>query len=287
MPGYKISVSKYSLDKKISTGSEFWPQFNSGFENKLIETDMLAQSIYDGYPITTWHKDHWRIGSNYICGQSIGLDFDSGDASSTIQALSKDKFISKYAAFVHTTISHTEEAPRSRVIFVLDEAIYQPNNYVLAASSLLWLFGTADRACRDAVRFWYGSKGCEFEYINQVLPLEIVKHLIKEYQETGLKEKRQSSKYIAPASQQEVSAALKLIPPWGINYDEWVQVLMGIHSQFGDDGYQLAESWADGKKGEIDHKWKSFHNNGNVTGAVTIATVFGIAKKFGWRKTDD
>ena len=58
---------------------------------------------------------------------------------------------------------------------------------------------------------------------------------------------------------------------------------MGIHSQFGEGGYSLASSWADGKQDEIDHKWKSF-KKGNTEGAITIATVFGIAKKFGWKK---
>jgi hypothetical protein len=71
-----------------------------------------------------------------------------------------------------------------------------------------------------------------------------------------------------------------------VDYDEWVSVLMAIHSQFGDDGYSLAEMWADGKQGEIDQKWKSFHQTGNVSGAVTIATVFGIAKRFGWRSVN-
>lgn len=289
MENYKIAVSKYSLNKKIPPGSDFWVKFNSGFDNKEIGTDMLIQSVYDGFPITTWHKNNWRDGENYICGQFIGLDFDSGDANSSLSTLVKDKFISKYAAFVHTTISHTEEAPRARAIFVLDKPIMQSKNYVLAASALLWLFGTADRACRDSVRFWYGSKNCNFEYINEVLPLETLKHLIKQYQETGIAERKQAVRkdYKAPATQREVQEALARIPPWGIDYGEWINILMGIHSEFGDAGYPLAEAWADGKNGEVEQKWRSFKETGNSTGQVTIATVFGLAKQFGWRKTFD
>jgi hypothetical protein len=131
-----------------------------------------------------------------------------------------------------------------------------------------------------------GSKGCQFEYINQVLPLEVLKKLIAQYQDTGAVEKRRSLRkdYAAPATQQEVADALKLIPPWQIEYDEWVSVLMAIHAEFGDAGYALAENWGDGKQGEIEHKWSSFKQLGNTAGAVTIATVFGLAKRFGWKK---
>ena len=38
-----------------------------------------------------------------------------------------------------------EEKPRARVVFLLDQPIMQAKNYTLAASALLWVFGTADR----------------------------------------------------------------------------------------------------------------------------------------------
>jgi hypothetical protein len=57
---------------------------------------------------------------------------------------------------------------------------------------------------------------------------------------------------------------------------------MAIHSEFGEAGYQLAESWGDGKQGEISQKWKSFDRDGNITGRVTIGTLFNIAQRFGW-----
>ena len=46
----------------------------------------------------------------------------------------------------------------------------------------------------------------------------------------------------------------------------------------------LAEHWGQGDKDEIARKWHSFKANGNAAGAVPIATVFGLAKRFGWRK---
>ena len=284
---YKIAVSKFALEKKIPEGSDFWSTFNASFTNQNIGTDMLMQSVYDGHPITTWHANHWRTGANYICGQYLGIDFDTEDKQSSLPILIQDKFILKYGAFLYTTVSHTEDKPRSRAIFVLDAPIMQAKNYTMGAAALLWVFGTAaDRKCKDAVRFFYGSKGCQFEYINQVLPLDVVKKLIAQYQETGCSEKHKAvhKDYHAPTNQQDVADALKVIPPWQIDYDEWVTVLMAIHSEFGDAGFSLAESWGAGKQGEVERKWQSFKQCGNTAGAITIATLLGMAKKFGWKK---
>jgi hypothetical protein len=116
-----------------------------------------------------------------------------------------------------------------------------------------------------------------------------VKKLIADYQDTGGQEKHKAVQpgYRVPPTQQEVSEALKFIPPWQIDYLEWVQVLMGLHAEFGEGGYQLAESWGDGKGDEIERKWKSFKSSGNTQGTVTIGTVFAVAKRFGWRKSLD
>lgn len=283
-----IAVSKYACFKKIPPGASVWSKFNASFENKDLSTTEIMDVIYKGYPVTTQHKNAWRTSENYLCGQHLALDFDSEDTQSTIPFLMKDKFIQRYGAFIHTTISHTPEKPRARVFFVLDQPIMQAKNYTAAAAALLWLFGTADRQCKDAVRFFYGAPNCTMEMIGNILDLETVKKLIANYQETGQIEKHQASKkeYLVPPSQQEVAEALNFIPPWGIDYDEWVQVLMGIHSAFGQEGYQLAENWADGKQGEVKQKWQSFHEAGNTTGQITVATVFGIAKKYGWKKLD-
>lgn len=283
MNTYKIAVSRYQLKAKLPPGDPAWSKFNASFENKTTTLDDLIDDVYTGKAITSHHKNNWRTSDNYICGQHIGLDFDNEDDRSTIKFLKSDKFIAKHGSFIHTTISHKPESPRSRVIFLLDNPIMQAANYTMAVTAILWLFGTADRQCKDAVRFFYGAPGCDVEILANRLPLDIVKKIISSYQTSGTAERKRSitKEYRVPATQQEVADALKLIPPWSVEYDEWVGILMGIHSEFGDAGYSLAETWADGKKGEVDQKWKSFKPGGQVT----IATVFGIAKKFGWKKS--
>jgi hypothetical protein len=161
----------------------------------------------------------------------------------------------------------------------------QAKNYTAATSSLLWLFGTADRQCKDAARFFYGSKDCQIEWLGQELPLEKVKQMIQQYQASGQLAKKVATQrnYTPTADQQEVAEALKAIPAWGIDYDEWIKVLMALHKAFGNEGLSLAESWAQGGVGEVERKWRSFNQDGNAEGTVTLNTVFKMARNNGWR----
>lgn len=286
MTEYKVAISHYALTRKIPPGDAFWSTFNGSFENLSVEPYDLARHIYNGHPFTTWHKNHWRATANYETGQHLGLDFDTEDERSAISHLLTDKFIAKYGSIVYTTPSHTTEKPKARVLFLLETPIYQAKNYALAAAALLWFYSTADRQCKDPCRFWYGSKGCDLEFLDHSLPLETIKHMIQQYQETGQRERhRHMAQWAGQTDQAEVAEALRKIPPWSIDYDEWVAILMALHREYGDGGLSLAEAWADGADGEVERKWRSFHHDGNPAGAVSLGTVFALAQRFGWSRT--
>ena len=246
-----------ALDGKIPPGDPIWSKFNASFVNRELELVDIANEIYTAHPFTTWHANNWRNATNYQLGQHIGIDFDTEDERSTLQHLAKDKFIQRYAALLYTTPSHTPDKPRARAVFLLDTPIHQPKNYTLAVSSLLFLFGSADRQCKDSCRFFYGSRDCQFEWLDNVLPLDTVKQIINQYQAVGniVKKSHERKDYQPTTDQQEVASALQKIPAMGIDYDEWVKI-----------------------------KWRSFKSDGNGTGQVTLNTVFKMAIDNGWRK---
>lgn len=284
-PTYRMAFTQHAWPQKLEHGDPRWPTFNADFCNRELEVLDIANAIYNGHAYTTWHRNHWREGENYLTGQHLALDFDTEDQRSTLGALAKDPFIAKYAGLIYTTPSHKPEAPRARVLFLLDTPICQAKNYTLASMALLWLYGTADRKCKDPCRFFYGSTNCEVEYLDHVLPLVKVRQVIDQYQASGaLAKKVNSQPRPTSADQAEVAAALAKVPAWGIDYDEWVTVLMALHAAFGDAALPLAESWAQGAPNEVERKWKSFHDRGNGAGCVTIASVFGLAKRYGWQK---
>lgn len=205
---YRVAVSTWALDHKLAPGAPEWAAFNASFVCQDLTPFDFAHAIYDGHPFTTWHANNWRTSANYVCGQHLGLDFDAGDQTSTLPALLDNPFIHRHANILYTTPSHTPEAPRARVVFLLDTPIMQATNYALAAASLLWLFGTADRQCKDAARFFYGSLRCEMEMFDNVLSLATVKHIIAQYQASGRKELQRQTRTIQ-ANNKYTTAALR------------------------------------------------------------------------------
>jgi len=206
---YRVAVSTWALDHKLAPGAPEWAAFNASFVCQDLTPFDFAHAIYDGHPFTTWHANNWRTSANYVCGQHLGLDFDAGDQTSTLPALLDNPFIHRHANILYTTPSHTPEAPRARVVFLLDTPIMQATNYALAAAALLWLFGTADRQCKDAARFFYGSMRCELEMFDNVLSLATVKHIIAQYQASGKREMRRQVDRAIQSNDRYTTAALR------------------------------------------------------------------------------
>lgn len=206
---YRVAVSTWALDHKLAPGAPEWAAFNASFVCQDLTPFDFAHAIYDGHPFTTWHANNWRTSANYVCGQHMGLDFDAGDQTSTIPALLDNPFIHRHANILYTTPSHTPEAPRARVVFLLDTPIMQATNYALAAAALLWLFGTADRQCKDPARFFYGSLRCEIEMFDNVLSLATVKHIIAQYQASGKREMRRQVDRAIQSNDRYTTAALR------------------------------------------------------------------------------
>ena len=285
---YHVAIGP-ALQRKIPSGDPYWTTFNGAFRNQQLDQVTIASELFDGHAITTCCEPQWRKSENYKLGQHVGLDFDTEDKRSTIKTLMSDPFIAAHGAIIYTTPSHTPDKPRARVIFLLDKPIHQAKNYTLAASALLWIFGAADRQCKDPVRFFYGGKpgATEMEWLNNELPLSLVRDLIQRYKATGnqTRKRAQSKRTYTPgtADERQIADALKHIDPWRLDYDEWVKVLMAIHSE-APGALSLAESWADGKPGEVEHKWRGFDAGGNVSGRVSIGTLFALAKDSGWER---
>jgi hypothetical protein len=277
------------LQGKIPPGDAYWGKLNGSFDNRELTQLDLASELFDGRPVTTVCDPSWRKAENYSLGQHIGLDFDTEDKRSTFKYLLSDPFISRYGSIIYTTPSHTPDKPRARVLFMLDEPIHQAKNYALAATALLWIFGSADRQCKDPVRFFYGCKpgAGEMEWLNHELPLDIVKDLIRRYQDTGRAQHRRSQRPLdrtnQPADKLRIISALNHLDPWSVSYDEWLAVLMALHNEMpGSEGLSLAERWADGKPHEVERKWRGFDPGGNASGQITIGTLFALAKEHGW-----
>jgi hypothetical protein len=165
-----LSNNRADLGKIPANDTAAWNTFNGSFFNTDVEPIELMHKVQLGYAYTAQHRNY-RHSKNFICAQHIGLDFDTEDERSTISALSADPFFSRYAAFIHTTPSHRPEAPRARVVFVLDKPVTDKDKYAELAQALVHRFNMADGACKDAARFFYGAKSCETKWLGNALSL--------------------------------------------------------------------------------------------------------------------
>ena len=171
----------------------WWRQFNGEFRNfDLPSTEALIWAIQEGYSHTAQHS-RYRKKDNFICGQHVGLDFDTGDRRSSLSELLKNNFINENASFLHTTESHTKTSPRGRVIFILERPIFSRDKYSLLTEAFAHTFSTtggADSSCRDPVRLFFGSEKCEVTQLNHVLSLNKAATVISTYKETNMPQRK-------------------------------------------------------------------------------------------------
>lgn len=92
-------------------------------------------------------KEHW------YSQQVIGLDFDDGMKLKDAINEFKDS-----AAFIYTTFSHTNEANKFRVIFILNKPSFNYCEVEYLLERLLKKYPMADNACKDCTRLFYGGK---------------------------------------------------------------------------------------------------------------------------------
>jgi hypothetical protein len=189
---YRIAFNRMALRAKLSQGDARWGEFNDSFDNLTFDTTIIADHIYRGYAFTTWMGGRRSI-ENFICGQHIAVDLDTGDERSTLAALSAHLFVRMYGGILYTTPSHTLEAPRARVLFFLDQTITDPHGYQEAAKFVIAQFDGADVACSDASRFFYGSYGCELAIPDNVLPLLELRHLFVKWKQAQPRHERNTN----------------------------------------------------------------------------------------------
>jgi hypothetical protein len=194
----KIAINPTHKNKMPSLSPSamrnWWRIFNAQFVNLDLPVQHLPEQVERGYAYTAQHSGY-RKADNFICAQHVGLDYDTGDERSSFRYLLSDEFIRNNAYFLHSTASHTNEKPRSRVIFVLDRPIYDVTKYALLTEAFAETYktnGHADPSCKDPVRLFFGAEGCNIMILGNTLSLTTAAKIVLPYKEQ--KEKQYSEK---------------------------------------------------------------------------------------------
>ena len=197
----RIAIKKMATGK-LQQGDPRWAAFNDSFVNQQLEPVDIANAIYTGHAYAGWHNGR-RCTDNFLLAQHIGVDMDTGDEQSSFDVLRKHEFFLAYGGLLHSTPSHKPDAPRSRLLFFLDEPIQDPYAFQAAAKFVVSLFPGADSAVTDASRFFYGAFDCNIEIPFHTLPIAHLRHYYAQAQKRKAIQKEALGYQSQPKVQQQ------------------------------------------------------------------------------------
>ena len=148
-----FSLSERRFEEKPSKKEISQLQF-TGVRRSVL--DLIAY-IEQGqtFLCSTFSNNH-RLTANFIAQQLIAVDFDN--ALSLTEATSILTHYGLSYSFGYYTLSHTEAAPRFRLVFILDGEIRDKELVVDINKALYRFFDKkSDRSCTDVTRLWLGS----------------------------------------------------------------------------------------------------------------------------------
>ena len=202
--GHKFEVmTSTKLIGKARKGFN-WAAYYSTFEKSLMTPRELAVHIWRGYAFTpVWATA--RREENFVSAGHIAFDFDAGDVTSGLDYLMRDgTFAWMFASFGYSTPSSTPEAPRSRLVFVLEYPIYKPQEYRDVYQAVAWYMALdgshTDPACKDPLRLYYGNKDCTVKTNWSVLGQEAIRTVLAEYRVANPIAEHKPVPFVAPVT---------------------------------------------------------------------------------------
>lgn len=177
---YKIAFSPTQFEDKPEPGNPQLLRLSDTFVNVERPATLIADAIEAGHPFTFWMKGR-RSEANFILGQHIALDFDKGNRN--FNNMVGEPFAQKFASFLYPTLSNTEDHPKYRLLFLLDQPTMQVANMRRAIRALMWYYGDPDPKCKDAARFFYGAGVGFGHFYGKTLPLGKVKEMIFDHEQ--------------------------------------------------------------------------------------------------------
>lgn len=170
----KVSINRH-VKNKIARGDDMgWSNVTYKFVNRELTPEEFIGEVTSGFAFCAWLNGP-RKSKNFQCMQVLAVDIDSG---LTIEEVRSHLFFQKFGWFIYTTPSHRADAPRFRIVFLMERPIETVKRMNLAYTGIIRMFA-GDRACTDASRLFYGSENCEIYRADCVLPMEQVEYVIE------------------------------------------------------------------------------------------------------------
>lgn len=170
----KVAINRHVKNKIARDDSVGWSHATYRFENLELTPDDFIDMVRSGFAFCASLKGP-RKSKNFLGMQVLAVDVDSG---LTIENVLANPFFQKFGWFIYTTPSHRQDAPRFRIVFLMERPIETEQRMKLAYTGIIRMF-SGDRSCTDASRLFYGSENCEIHRVDRVLPMEQVEYVIE------------------------------------------------------------------------------------------------------------
>ncbi len=175
----KLSINTSFINKPEA--KEEYRKICGTFENVEVTSEELSTLVKHGYAFCPQLKNNWKKASNFLCSDYLAVDIDEGNR---LEDMMEHVFVKKYCSFIYTTVNHTDDHNRFRMVFELEESITNPEQMKHAMSGLLKNFG-GDPSCTDPCRMFFGAKGCTIHFFNKTLPVKQVEVLAAHGEESN------------------------------------------------------------------------------------------------------
>lgn len=166
-----VAINRQFKNKPASAD---FGRLNRTFENVELSLAELAAEIQQGHVFCAQHKNGNRKSANFTGSGLLAVDVDHG---LTTQKALEHPFVQQFGGFLYTTVSHSQEEHRFRVVFELEAPITDRTRMEQALSGLILKLG-GDAACKDACRMFFGNTSTTVTMIGKTLPNSEVDRLI-------------------------------------------------------------------------------------------------------------
>lgn len=152
----RVGVSNLSFDHKPSE-TEYQSLYKSFTNMELLPAELL-DSILEGRAFSHWSGEP-RSKETWECSQLVGVDLEKHE-DAAMDVACAHPFYQHYGAFAYSTLSHQWDAPRTRLVFLLDQPVHDKESWHWGARAVCEMWGVAsDLGAADRGRSFLGSPG--------------------------------------------------------------------------------------------------------------------------------
>ncbi|MGG6242563.1 hypothetical protein ACQ4N7_28460 [Nodosilinea sp. AN01ver1] len=293
-----MSTFTVGINKKVvgKCDADMLSYAKAWIAGKLTLTQ-LAEHIGAGHPwmpaLLDAGQRRYQRYSNHA--EVLALDIDSG---MTIAQAIANPVVSRHCGLGIESASSTSEHNKFRLVFVLPRAVEGHATIRICNQYLAYIVGSADRACKDASRYFFGAPGREPFLLNDVakLPASFVEDAIAWYEAAVAKaeaeaeaNRRRWAEMPKSQSGDVVRDALSCVRPYAPGegrYADLIPMIGGVLNEYGPEGEQMLREWDGGRgdwgRGGFDRILDSVRTS-QPTRKATLGTLFYLAKQEGFR----